>query len=59
MVVAGICSTGTYPSSLGFVTAGPRSGGGDGKLSYSTVSNMRGFEGMSHSPLQSAGVSIG
>ena len=38
MFVAGIWSTGTDPSSLGFAKAGPRSGGGDGKLSYSKVS---------------------
>ena len=30
MFVAGIWSTGTYPSSLGFAKAGPRSGAGTG-----------------------------
>ena len=45
MFVAGIWSTGTYPSSLGFAKAGPRSGGGDGKLSFSKVSGGAGYDG--------------
>ena len=45
MFVAGIWSTGTYPSSLGFAKAGPRSGAGTGNCVMQRSPAERGYDG--------------